>query len=133
MVEALSIIALVAVVTLIVTDLVIVFTVMRDRRRREHHPRYFKYFDKAMEIRREIHEQTQRKREYFESRLKLIYDYRRSGEGTEEYFSTCSRTISKEYLEFQEWFNEQHKSADRLFEKADLYAKEHGLKWGVLF
>ena len=104
-----------------------------DKRRREQHPEYFEYFDAAMDISNEAHDTCKHKTTYFEYHLKLIYGGLKEGECTVEYFQEYLDRINKQYIEFATWFEEKNKEAKELFRKADFYAKEHDLKWGILY
>lgn len=104
-----------------------------DGRRREQYPEYFKLFDKAMDIVADVHDQTEHKTKYFKYHFKLIYEGLRDGECTVEYFQEYLDRINKEYIEFATWFEAKQKEAKDLFRKADWYAKERNLKWGILY
>ena len=104
-----------------------------DKQRREQHPEYFRLFDEAIAITEEVHRVTEYKSDYFKFKYKLIYVGLRDGECTVEYFQEYLDRINKEYVEFAEWFNTKQLEANHLFKAADLYAKEHNLKWGILY
>ena len=104
-----------------------------DKHRREQHPEYFEYFDTAMDISNEVLDTSKHKKAYFEFKLKLIYYGLRDGECTVEYFQEYLDRINKEYIEFATWFDEKNKEAKDLFRKADWYAKENNLNWGILY
>lgn len=104
-----------------------------EKRRRELHPEYFEHFDAAMDIVNEVHDLSKHKKTYFEYHLKLIYEGLQEGECTAEYFQKYTDRINKEYIEFAAWFDAKNKEAKDLFRKADFYAKERDLKWGILY
>lgn len=104
-----------------------------DKRRREQYPEYFEYFDAAMDLSNEAHDTCKHKKTYFEYHLKLIYEGLQEGECTVEYFKKYTDRINKEYIEFATWFEAKNKEAKELFIKADRYAKERDLKWGILY
>lgn len=101
--------------------------------RREQYPEYFKLFDEAMDISNEVYDLAKHKKTYFEYKLKLIYEGLQEGECTVEYFQEYLDRINKEYIEFATWFKAKNKEAKDLFRKADRYAKERNLKWGILY
>jgi hypothetical protein len=104
-----------------------------DYKRRKQHPEYFKLFDEAVDISNEAHDVCTHKKVYFEHKLKLIYEGLQDGECTVEYFKEYLDRINKQYIEFATWFEEKNKEAKELFRKADFYAKEHDLRWGILY
>lgn len=104
-----------------------------DKYRREQYPEYFEYFDAAMDIVSDVDSQTEHKTKYFKYHFKLIYEGLREGECTVEYFQEYLDRINKEYIEFATWFEAKNKEAKDLFRKADFYAKERDLKWGILY
>ena len=104
-----------------------------EQTRREQYPEYFELLDKAMNIVRNTEGLTEHKTTYFRHRLKLIYEDLKDGECTVEYFEEYLARINKEYIEFANWFEVQHKEANRLFREADLYAKMRDLRWGIIY
>lgn len=121
------------IITWIVIWIIKIVNEELDKRRREQHPEYFEYFDAAMDISKEVHEQTERKTKYFKHRYNVIYEGLRDGECTVEYFQKYLDRVNKEYIEFATWFEAQNKEAKELFRKADFYAKDHDLMWGILY
>lgn len=104
-----------------------------DEQRREQYPEYFEFFDAALDIVADVDGQTKYKTTYFNYHFKLIYEGLRDGECTVEYFQEYLDRINKEYIEFATWFEAKNKEAKELFRKADWYAKERNLKWGILY
>lgn len=104
-----------------------------DQTRRQQYPEYFKLFDKAMDIVKDVDDQTKHKKTYFEYHYKLIYEGLKEGECTVEYFQEYLARLNKKYIEYATWFEEQNKEAKRLFREADIYAKLRDLKWGYLY
>jgi hypothetical protein len=104
-----------------------------DEQRRQQYPEYFELFDAAMDIVSDVDGQTEHKTKYFKYHFKLIYEGLRDGECTVEYFQEYLDRINKEYIEFATWFEAKNKEAKDLFRKADWYAKERNLKWGILY
>ena len=121
------------VVAFIVAGIIKISEKVLDKRRREQYPEYFEFFNAAIDITKDVHDQTKHKTVYFEYHLKLIYEGLRDGECTVEYFQKYLDRINKEYIEYATWFEEQNKEAKRLFRKADHYAKRRDLKWGYLY
>lgn len=103
------------------------------RRRRKKHPEYFKYYNEAAILSFERGARYSRRRECFDYKLKLFNDGLRDGECTKDYYFEQLNKLMIEYQELCDWFQNTEKEIRELLVKADLYAKEHNLRWGVLY
>jgi hypothetical protein len=101
--------------------------------RRKKHPEYFKYWDKALSLSFKRDTEFKQRKERFDFFMKLYNECLRDGECSEEYYLERMNKHMKEYQELCAWFREEEKELRELLIKADLYAKEHNLKWGIVY
>ena len=104
-----------------------------EKRRRKKHPDYFTYFDKAKFLASKRAEEFNSRNGRIQYYIKMYNDGLRDGECTAEYYHKHMDIKMKEFEELCEWFNEQGKPIDDLLHKADQYAKEQSLKWGIIY
>lgn len=103
------------------------------RHRQKKHPEYFKYYNEAVLLSFERGVRYSRRREFFDYKLKLFNDSLRDGECTKDYYFEQLNKLMIEYQQLCDWFQNTEKEIRELLVKADLYAKEHNLRWGVLY
>jgi hypothetical protein len=113
--------------------LVDLFDTLLEGRRRKKHPEYFKYWDESLKLSFERGAEYNRRKEYFDYKFKLYSLSLRDGECTYEYYSESMNKLMVEYQELCAWFQEEETKINELLIKADLYAKEHDLLWGIIY
>jgi endonuclease III len=101
--------------------------------RRKKHPEYFEYWDKALKLSFERGKEYNRRKGHYDYRFKLYQDGLLDGECTNECYAKCMNKLMSEYQELCSWFQEKEKEIRELLIKADLYAKEHNLLWGIIY
>ena len=99
---------------------------------RKKYPEYFILYDDAMSISREISSRTDNSLENIRFHVDLIMDGMMKGECTEEYFKEYLNKCAEEYLDFVRWRNEREAVMHSKLKEADLWAKEHGFKRGII-
>jgi hypothetical protein len=65
--------------------------------------------------------------------IKLYTAGYRDGECTAEYITKKMSQITQRWISTCDEYNEEHSKIKVLLDKADTYAKEHNLKWGVIY
>lgn len=101
--------------------------------RRKKHQEYFKYWDEAKKLSFERGAEFNRHKQRFDHYFKLYTEGLRDGECTNEYFSERMNKHMEEYKDICAWFQEEEKIIRELLIKADLYAKENNLSWGIIY
>jgi hypothetical protein len=104
-----------------------------EKSRRRKYPEYFKYFDEACELSFARGAKYKSQVERFEFKFKLYSYGLRDGECTNEFYTENMNKLLIEYQEMCTWYAEEENKIHELLVKADLYAKEHDLLWGVIF
>jgi hypothetical protein len=127
-----SIIVVVAIFSL---PIVIVFIIDKavSKYRRKKHPEYFKYWDAAKKLSFERGAEYNARKSRFDYYFKLYSEGLRDGECTDEYYTEQMNYVMSEYKDLCIWFQEEEKKIRELLAKADLYAKEHDLVWGIIY
>jgi hypothetical protein len=101
--------------------------------RRKKHPEYFEYWDEGKKLSFERGKEFNRRKEFFDFKFKLYNLGLRDGECTNEYYTKKMNELMIEYQELCAWFQEEEAKIRELLDKADLYAKEHNLYWGIIY
>jgi hypothetical protein len=101
--------------------------------RRKKHPEYFEYWDESLKLSFERGKEFNQRKELFDFKFKLYNLGLRDGECTNEYYTKKMNELMIEYQELCTWFQEEEAKIRELLGKADLYAKEHNLYWGIIY
>jgi hypothetical protein len=109
------------------------FNKLLEDTRRKKHPEYFEYWDEALKLSFERGKEFNRRKESFDFKFKLYNLGLRDGECTNEYYDKKMNELMIEYHELCAWFQEKEKVIRELLVKADLYAKEYNLYWGIIY
>lgn len=104
-----------------------------DDYRKAKYPEYFKFYNAAMKICFDASEKVNQEAKYIKYHFDLITVGLRNGECTDEYARKRLNELSDQHIEITNWFKSQQAEAEKLFRKADFYAKENNLQWGVLY
>lgn len=104
-----------------------------DSYRKAKYPEYFEYYNAAMKICFDASAKVNKEAEYIKYHFDLITEGIRNGECTDEYARKRFNELSDKHIELTNWFKDQQAEAEKLFRKADFYAKENNLLWGVLY
>lgn len=101
--------------------------------RRKKHPEYFKYWDEAVKLSFDRGAEYNKRKQRFDYYFKLYTEGLRDGECTYEYYSERMNKRMEEYKDLCDWFQKEEKIIRELLIKADLYAKENNLSWGIIY
>ena len=130
--KALIVICLIA---LIVCAALLVSESAQERIRRKKHPKWYELYNRAehnaIHLGSTVHEQT----ETLNKRMKLLNKTYLEDKCTEDEYIDAMNILTKEYSEIVKQFKQAkadlHIEAD--MQEADAYAKEHNLKWGIIY
>lgn len=101
--------------------------------RRKKHPEYFKYWDEAKKLSFERGAEYNRRKQRFDYYFKLYTEGLRDGECTNEYYTEKMNRQMEKYKDLCAWFQKEEEIIRALLVKADLYAKEHNCRWGIIY
>ena len=130
--------AIVVVVVLLafgVGGAILIFTDVGERVRRKKHPVWYEHFDRAKNNAFDIGGKYTKMLDSINERRKLVQDTFIEGRCTAEDYKVVMKDIDTDFIDAINWYK-QAEAALRINEDlkaADAYAKEHNLKWGILY
>ena len=101
--------------------------------RRNKHPEYFEYWDAAVSESFKVGGKLNAEKRRIEYYIKLYGDGYRDGECTAEHITKKMAQVTQWWITACDDYNREHKNIKVLLQKADAYAKEHNLKWGIIY
>ena len=101
--------------------------------RKNKHPEYFEYYDTAVYEMFRICGKLNAEKRRIEYYIKLYSDGYRDGECTAEDITRKMAQLTQQWITACDEYDQEHKNVKVLLQKADAYAKEHNLKWGIIY
>lgn len=101
--------------------------------RKNKHPEYFEYYNTAVSESFRIGGELGAKKKRIEHYIKLYGEGYRDGECTAESITKKMSEITQWWITACDDYNKEQESIKVLWQKADAYAKEHNLKWGIIY
>ena len=114
---------------------ILMLTDGKEKIRRKQHPVWYKYFDRAKNNAFDIGGKYASKLDNINMRRKFYQDLYIEGKCTDEEYKKAMNTIDVDFIDAYKWYK-QAEEALRINEDlraADTYAKEHNLKWGIIY
>lgn len=101
--------------------------------RRNKHPEYFELYDTAVSESFRIGGKLNAEKSRIKYYIKLYGDGYRDGECTVEHITKKMAQVTQWWITACDEYNQEHENIKVLLQKADAYAKEHNLKWGIIY
>lgn len=101
--------------------------------RKNKHPEYFKFYDTAISESFRIGGKLNAEKKRIEYYIKLYGEGYRDGECTVEHITKKMAELTQMWINACDTFNQEQENIKVLWQKADAYAKEHNLKWGIIY
>ena len=101
--------------------------------RRNKHPEYFEYWDTAVSESFRIGKKLNAEKSRIEYYIKLYTVGYRDGECTAEDITKKMAQVTQWWISACDEYNQEYLEIKDLLNKADTYAKEHNLKWGIIY
>ena len=101
--------------------------------RKRKHPKYFDLYDTAVSESFRIGGKLNAEKRRIEYYIKLYGDGYRDGECTSEHITKKMAQLTQSWITACDEYNQEEKNIKVLLQKADAYAKEHNLKWGIIY
>lgn len=101
--------------------------------RKNKHPKYFEFYDTAIYESFRIGGKLNAEKRRIEYYIKLYGDGYRDGECTVEHITKKMAQVTQWWINACDEYNQEYKNVKMLLQKADAYAKEHNLKWGIIY
>lgn len=114
---------------------ILMYTDIKERIRRKRHPKWYEYYDRALGNSLCIGSRFREKTETINARRELLQKTFFEGKCTAEEYDDAMKILDKELREAAKLFsiNKELLGVDADLKEADTYAKEHNLKWGIIF
>lgn len=108
---------------------------IREKIRRKKHPKWYALYDLALKNSLDIGAKFRNKADSINKRRELVQELYFNGECTEDEYNEAMKTLAKEYSAAVKWFKliKEELCIDADLKEADAYAKEHNLKWGIIY
>ena len=109
--------------------------VVREKIRRKKHTKWYELYNRALSNSLCIGSKLREMTETIDKRRKLVQETYIEGKCTEDEYNEASKVLDKEFKEAIRWFefNKEALGIDADLRAADTYAKEHNLKWGIIY
>lgn len=101
--------------------------------RRKKHPKYFELYDDAFHESMRIGRYRSNRMNLIEHKVKMWIDGYSEGECTKEDLVKNINSLCYAYIEVVDDWSAGNKLVEEKLKLADKYAKENGLKWGILY
>lgn len=128
-------VVIICLLALFIGIAILILTDVKEKIRRKKHPVWYEYYNGALANSLHIGNKFRRRIEYINKRKEIFQKKFFEGEYTEAEFNDAIDALNREYKEATRQFSidkEAYGIEDDL-KKADTYAKEHNLKWGILY
>ncbi len=114
---------------------ILMLTDVKERIRRKRHPRWYELYDRALSHSLAVGSRFKEKTETINMRTKAIQELFFRDECTPDEYVEAMKTLNKEYSDAVKWFrlSKEALGIDADLRAADAYAKEHNLKWGIIY
>jgi hypothetical protein len=101
--------------------------------RKNKHPEYFEFYDAAVYESFRVGGKLNEEKRRIEYYVKLYTNGYRDGECTAEDITKRMAQLTQRWINACDDYKQEQKNIKVLLQKADAYAKEHNLKWGVIY
>lgn len=108
---------------------------IKERLRRKKHPVWYKYYNRALSNSMAAGRRFREDTKTIDKRKEMVRELFFEGDCSAEVFDEAMNKLNEEYNEAVKRFKliKEELCIDADLEAADAYAKEHNLKWGILY
>jgi hypothetical protein len=128
-------VVIICLLALFIGIVILILTDVKEKIRRKQHPVWYRYYDRAKNNAFDIGGKYTKMLDSINERRKLVQDTFTEGRCTAEDYKYVMNTIDVDFIDASKWYK-QAEEALRINEDlraADAYAKEHNLKWGIIY
>ena len=121
--------------TLFIGIAILMLTDIKERIRRKQHPRWYELYDRAKNNAFRAGSEFSQKLDTICARGEMIQDMLFKGECSSEVYLEAMKVLEKERVEVvaQYQLKQEALGIEADLRAADVYAKEHNLKWGIIY
>lgn len=114
---------------------ILMLTDGKEKIRRKKHPVWYEYYDRALSNSFTIGSRFREMIDTLDNRRDMIQGMFFNGKCTADEYKEASKAIDKDFEEAYRWFefNKEALGIEADLKAADAYAREHNLKWGIIF
>lgn len=114
---------------------ILMLTDVKERIRRKKYPKWYELYDRALANSIWIGSSFRKKIETLNARRELVQETFFHGECTADEYSNAMKIIEEEQREAAKQFviDKEAYGIEADLKEADAYAKEHNLKWGIMY
>ena len=128
-------VAILCLFALYIGIIIFMFTDVKEKIRRKKHPIWYEYYDRALKNSLWVGSRFRQTTETLKACREKVMDMFFKGECAEDEYDDAMKSINKHYKEAAKQFSidEEAYGINDDLKKADAYAKEHNLKWGIIY
>ena len=128
-------VVIICLLALFIGIAIIMLTDGKEKLRRKKHPVWYKHYGRALKNSLWVGSRFRQTTETLKARREMVMDMFFKGECTEDEYDDAMKSINKQYKEAAKQFSidEEAYGINDDLKEADTYAKEHNLKWGILY
>lgn len=114
---------------------ILMLTDIKERIRRKQHPKWYELYDRAKNNAFRAGSEFSQKLDTICARGEMIQDMLFKGECSKDEYLEAMKVLEKERVEVvaQYQLKQEALGIDADLKEADAYAKEHNLKWGIIY
>ena len=112
---------------------ILMLTDVKEKIRRKKHPVWYEYYDRALSNSVVIGSRFREQTETINARRELIQDMFFQGRCAVDKYDDAMKAFDKEQREAAKRFSRDKEGILQDLAAADAYAKDHNLKWGIIY
>jgi hypothetical protein len=114
---------------------ILMLTDIKERIRRKKHAKWYEHYDRAMRNSINAGIVLREKTESITKRKELVMDMYLNDKCSDDEYDEAMKTLNVEYRDITKWLKKNNEllGIEADLRAADAYAKEHNLKWGILY
>ena len=114
---------------------ILMLTDVQEKIRRKKHPVWYEHYDRALSNSFMAGSKYHRQEEVFKARSKMIQDMFFNGKCTAEEYTEAMSSLYEDVCTESRRYIEEKEALGIMkdLEAADTYAKEHNIKWGIIY
>ena len=128
-------VVIICLLTLFMGIAILMLTDVKEKIRRKKHPVWYEYYDRALSNSFMAGSKHHRQEEVFKARSKMTQDMFFNGKCTAEEYNEAMSSLYEDVCAESHRYMEEKEALgiDEDLKAADAYAKEHNLKWGIIY
>ena len=128
-------IIIIGLLALFIGNAILVLTDVKEKIRRKKHPVWYEHYDRAVHNAFDIGGKYTKMLDSINERRKLVQDTFTEGRCTAEDYKDVMKATDTDFIDAFKWYTQAEETLriNEDLRAADTYAKEHNLKWGIIY